>query len=231
MTGQRSAGRAAAPRDAYAKQYNGLGFERADLFELVRERFNPALVLYPGCSVHLTPAFYFPHVVFVDRDPATAAFFADRESVLEQVRRGRHYRRLPFLQFIRGDFEAPLPIRKGQFDLLLALFTPGVSKACHSYLKEGGLLLTNNHRGDALDAARDARLVLVGEIARRAGRYRLMVTGPEGLVGVAGRANRPRRYLRQGSGSLEYVEGEHYYLFKLSRARGQSRRAPTLSAA
>jgi len=205
--------------DTYRKRYADLGFERSGLFELLREKYKPTEVLYPGCSVHITPAFYFPHVVFVDRDPDTARFFADREAVIEMVTWRRIYRQAPFIQFVDRDFTKPLPIRNGQFDLILALFTPGVSKACRSYLRPGGLLLSNNHRGDALDAVRDDELVLLGVIEMRRGMYRLVKASPGALPERERRASRPKRYLRQASGRVEYVEGEKYYLFERAGLR------------
>lgn len=205
--------------DTYKKRYADLGFERSGLFELIREKYRPTEVLYPGCSVHITPAFCFPHVVFVDRDPNAMKFFADQEAVIEMVRRHRTYRRAPFIQFLGRDFTRPLPIHKRQFDLILALFTPGVSKACHSYLKPGGLLLTNNHRGDAVDAAREDELVLLGVIEKRAGKYRLLGVEPGVLPEAARLASRPKRYLRKVSSGVEYVEGEKYYLFERVRLR------------
>jgi hypothetical protein len=109
--------------DRYQTQYVDLRFERSGLFELIQERFHPREFLYPGCSVHITPAFYFPHVVFVDQDPVAAAFFSDCESLVALVTRQRHYPRSPYIRFIAQDYTAPLPIRRGQFDLLLAPFS------------------------------------------------------------------------------------------------------------
>jgi SAM-dependent methyltransferase len=205
--------------DTYKKRYVDLGFERSGLFELIREKYKPTEVLYPGCSVHITPAFYFPHVVFVDRDPDAVKLFADLEAVLELVRRHRTYRQMPFIQFIGRDFTKRLPIHKRQFDLILALFTPGVSRACHSYLKSGGLLLTNNHRGDAVDAARVDELVLLGVIEKRVGKCRLEKAEPGALSEAERRASRPKRYLRQASDGVEYVEEEKYSLFEKVRLR------------
>jgi SAM-dependent methyltransferase len=196
--------------DTYKMRYADLGFERSGLFELIREKYKPMEVLYPGCSVHITPAFCFPHVVFVDRDPNAMKVFADQEVVIEMVRRRRTYRRAPFIQFIGRDFTKPLPIRKGQFDLILALFTPGVSKACSPYLKPGGLLLSSIYRGDALDAARKNELALLGVIEIRLGKYRLVRAEPGVLPEAERRTSWPKRYLRQASGGVEYVEDEKY---------------------
>lgn len=73
----------------YHKSYADLRFERDGLFKFIQEKYHPKEVLYPGCSVHITPAFYFPFVIFVDQDPAALAFFSDRDSILELVKRRR----------------------------------------------------------------------------------------------------------------------------------------------
>jgi hypothetical protein len=47
----------------YQKVYVDLGFERGGLFELVQKEYHPREVLYLGCSIHITPAFSFPHTI------------------------------------------------------------------------------------------------------------------------------------------------------------------------
>ena len=141
--------------DKYKKAYSALHFERLDLFEFIEEKYHPIEVLYPGCSIHIAPAFVFPYVVFVDQNPTAAAFFSNYDAVLDLVNQHRKYRRNPYIQFISHDFTNTLPVRKKQFDLILALYTGGISKACKPYLKIGGYLLTNNHRNDAVEAHQD----------------------------------------------------------------------------
>ena len=203
----------------YQSQYVDLRFERGGLFELIRERFQPIEVLYPGCSAHLTPAFSFPHVVFVDQDPEALAFFSDRERVLDLIGRRRKYRRRPYFQFFHQDFTQPLPVYKPAFDLLLALYTGGVSKACSAYLKTGGLLLTNNHQGDALDAAQDDQLELIAVVRKRKGKYRFEARGPGDVTEIKSRSKNVKRYLRNTSDGTEYIENQVYYLFRRTRRR------------
>lgn len=197
--------------EKYRRLYAGLRFERGALFELVRKTYHPVQVLYPGCSIHLTPAFYFPHVCFVDHSPEAADFFSDRQSLLDTISRQRKYRRTPYIQFIDQDFTEPLPLPAGQFDLLLALFAGGISKACQPYLKQGGLILTNNHHDDALEAAQDKELRWVASIRMHRGRYQLQEAEPGESIKPA---SRTKRYLRQTSSGAEYIENEHYYIFK-----------------
>jgi hypothetical protein len=207
-----------ASTDEYQKLYVDLGFERGGLFELIQEKYHPKQVLYPGCSVHITPAFFFPHVVFVDQDPAAMAFFSNHALVLDLVKRHRKYRRTPYIQFISQDFTTPLPVPKNQFDLILALYTGGVSKACRSYLKIGGLLITNNHQNDAAEATQDNELALIAIVQKRQGKYRL-VKEPSESLRIKNRASQSKRYLRQTSSGVEYIENESYYIFKRTRPR------------
>lgn len=207
--------------EKYRQLYASLRFERGALFELVRETYHPVEVLYPGCSLHLTPAFYFPHVCFVDRSPEAADFFSDRQALLDFIGRQRTYRRSPYIQFIAQDFTQPLPLRLDQFDLLLALFAGGVSRACKQYLKVGGLILTNNHQGDAIEAANDGELQLVAIARQRQGQYRLEAVEPGQTVKIAKSVGSSKRYLRQANSGVEYIENEIYYLFQ--RVRVQKR--------
>jgi hypothetical protein len=205
--------------EQYRRLYAGMRFERSALFELVREIYQPIEVLYPGCSIHLTPAFYFPHVCFVDHSPEAADFYADHEALIDYVRRQRTYRRAPYFQFLSQDFTQPLSLRENQFDLLLALFAGGVSRACKRYLKYGGLILTNNHRGDAIEAANDRELQLIAIVRQRQGKYRLEALEPGMTVKIAGAVGPSNRYLRQTSSGAEYIENERYYLFRKVRVQ------------
>jgi hypothetical protein len=193
-------------------------FERNGLFELIRVEFRPVEVLYPGCSIHITPAMFFPYVVFVDRNPATIEFFSEFESVLDFVRQHSRYSRTPFIQFIPQDFTEPLPLRIGQFDLLLALFTEGVSRACKCYLKTGGILITNNYRNDAMEAVQDEELELIGVIEKNQRGYRLRDAQLGESLSQDKLQRRSKRYLKPSpNGGLEYMDSESYYVFKKTR--------------
>ena len=203
----------------YQKQYAELRFERGDLFKLISEKYHPTGVLYPGCSIHITPAFYFPHVVFVDKDRATLEFFSNHEVVLDFVMRNRQYRRKPYIHFIPQDFTKPLPVPENQFDLVLSLFTGDVSRACKQYLKTGGLLLTNNHQNDAVEAAQKTELTLIASVQFRRGRYQLIENNPDRSIKIKSQKGTTKNYLRQTSSGVEYIENEIYYVFKKNRPR------------
>jgi hypothetical protein len=136
------------------------GLEREGLFQLLREWFAPETALYPGCFLHVTPSFWLQHVVYVDRHDRAGRFFADEAGVRRFINARRHYRPPAYLRFLPADYTRPLPLPEASFDLLLALYAPGVSRACAQYLKPGGWLLTNDHCGDAADASKDVHLTL-----------------------------------------------------------------------
>ena len=202
--------------ERYQKQYVATHFERAGLFEFILEEYHPREVLYPGCAVHVTPAYFFPHVVFVDQDSEASKFFSNQEAILAWVNRHKKYQRSSYIRFINQDFTKPLPVRQGEFDLLLALYTGGVSKVCTAYLKVGGVFLTNNHQNDAVEAAQDDELSLIAIVRMRGGKYRYVDAKPGQYLSKS-QESRPKRYLKRISNGVKYVEDESYYIFKRVR--------------
>jgi hypothetical protein len=199
----------------YEKQYKSMQFERAGLFKAVHERYQSRDVLYPGCSVHITPSLYFPHVVYVDQSEAAAQFFADERSIAQFVSRNKHYEQSAYVRFVQQDYSMPLPLMEEKFDLLLALFAGGIAESCAVYLKVGGILLTNNHQGDAMDAAKDPNFELVGIIQFQKGTYSIKEVDLDGPRSPAQKLN--NKYLKQVNDDVEYIENETYYIFQRSR--------------
>ena len=74
----------------YDKHYQSIGFERAGLFELIQKQFLCETALYPGCLIHITPSFYFAHVVYVDHNPLSREFFSQKEQVAAFI---HHYKK------------------------------------------------------------------------------------------------------------------------------------------
>lgn len=186
--------------------------ERAALLEALRARCpRDASALYPGSSVHVTPSFFFQHVVYVDRSELSRDFFGQEHAVLALVNARKRYRQQPFVRFLERDFTAALPVPERSFDVLLALYAGGVSAACARYLKPGGLLLSNNHHGDAADAARLSGFELRAVIEERRGKARFYEG--EDLD----------RYGPPGGSSMTGSRGEakaDYYLFRRLPRRG-----------
>ncbi|HEX2171680.1 MAG TPA: hypothetical protein VHL09_04490 [Dehalococcoidia bacterium] len=142
--------------------------ERSAVFQILRKRYEWATtVLYPGCFIHVTPSFYFQHVVYVDRSDLARRFFADEEGVWRLVAARKQYRPRAYVRFIGQDFTRPIPVPDAWFDLLLGLYAGGITRSCTRYLRPGGLLLTNDHAADAADAAGKVDLDLVAVMSAR----------------------------------------------------------------
>ena len=187
------------------------GLERAPLLEGLAARVtgSPA-VLYPGSFVHLTPSFFFQHVVYVDRSDFARDFFSSTRGVISLINDKKHYPEAPFFRFLSEDFTESLPLMEAGFDLMFALYTGGVSHACARYVKRGGWVLSNDHHGDALEAALRTDLALEAVVEERRGKARFIdgdLTGylqPLPQRGSGRRRAPDRRYTRSAD----------YYLFR-----------------
>jgi hypothetical protein len=191
--------------------------ERDDLLRLAAARTGARTVLYPGCSVHVTPSRHFGHVVYVDRSPAARAFFADPAAALDVARASTDACAGASLRFLEADFTGPLPFPDRSFDLLLALGAGGVTRSCWRYVRAGGFVLTDDHEGDALDAHGVSGLRLVAVFVRRGRTLGLEEPPGEGLLvpklPAPGRLARgPRR-----AGRPAYVREAEAYLFERQR--------------
>ena len=191
--------------DSYNTLYKAMDFERLGLFRLVAETYRCREVLYPGCSVHVTPSFIFPHVVYVDKSAEAKRFFAAHEKVLDFVTRNREYKRKPFIQFLHRDYSESLPLRTDSFDLLLSLFAGNTAQLCANYLRVGGLLLTNQHKEV------DSNFKLMAVIRFEGGKYQFVsetdIPAKEAT----------KRYLRQSHRGLEYAESASYFILEKHR--------------
>lgn len=187
---------------SYQTIYREINFERIGLFRLVGETYSCKEVLYPGCSIHVTPSFVFPHVVYVDKSADAKAFFENQAELMNFVTRNREYKRKPFIQFLHLDYSEVLPLQGESFDLLLSFFAGTIAPVCKKYLRKGGLLLTNQHE----EAGSEFKLV--GMIRFESGKYRFV-----GEVVVPARET-AKKYLRQSTRGLEYVENETYFVFE-----------------
>jgi hypothetical protein len=203
--------------DLYRKLYVEPQFERTALFALFRQQYACESVLYPGCSIHIAPSFVFPHVVYVDRSPETIQFFSDTAAVQEYINRHKTYNRSAYFRFIAQDYTLPLLLKEQSFDLLLALFAGDISSACKSYLKPGGLLLTNNLQGDARQADVDPDFQLMAVVQYRKKRYKLDNNHPRAVLEARAKT---KRYLKQTTCGVQYSEAEDYFVFQKNSPHG-----------
>lgn len=194
--------------------------ERAGLFEAIKRRYDCATVLYPGSWIHVTPSFYFQHVVYVDRSDASHDFFAAEADVLALIQRRKQYEQAPYIRFCGRDFTGDLPLAEGSFDLLISLYAGGIARSCWKYLRIGGLLLTNNHHDDAGEAARNGELELCATVEEHGSKYQIE---EQKLDGYFVPKQQPRRMPGQKLGAFpEYTKNAAYYVFRRGRP---SRRA------
>ena len=128
--------------DLYTRFYVEPEFTREGLFDLLAKRYPIREVLYPGCFVHLTPSLYFPHVVYVDRSQEAQEYFRDSTRLISFVRGLKSYRTSPYIRFLAMDYTEPLPLRQESFDLVIALYAPGIFPGVLPLLRAGGLVLS-----------------------------------------------------------------------------------------
>jgi SAM-dependent methyltransferase len=200
-------------------------FERAGLFKVVKEYFDCNEALYPGSLIHVTPSFFLPHVVYVDHNPLAVEFFGDLDSVIELVNRNKQYKRSAFVRFIAQDFAASLPLMESQFDLLISLYAGNIFRHCKKYLKHGGLFLTNIFQDNVLEALEDAEFQLVSVVRYRRQRYTLAENDLEEISSSYGKA-RVKKYLKQASTGIEYLENEDYLIFRRGMLNGKHYPSP-----
>jgi hypothetical protein len=198
-------------------------FERAGLFEAIRRIYGCDEVLYPGSNIHVTPSLFFPHVVYVDQHPTAKEFFADMQSVLAYVGRNKNYDRSPYLLFLPLDYTGALPLREETFDLLISLFAGNIARTCGKYLRSGGILITNNHHGDASAASLDDELALIAVVHYHGGDYSIAYSIAEEKASLElpakTRQVKNRDYLRRTSDGIEYRENELYFVFRKRSTR------------
>lgn len=204
--------------DLYKKQYGDVQFERIGLFKFISENYACGAVLYPGCFIHIAPSFVFPHVVYVDKSPVAKNFFADQDAVLQFVNRNKIYKRSAYIHFIAHDYLQELPLAKGQFDILIALYAGDIAHACKKYLKTGGILVTNNFHKDAENAALDDEYQLISVVHRHKKTYAPVPNDSKHLSDSLKKAGAPK-YIRQASQGIEYTEPDDYFIFRKCLAK------------
>lgn len=202
-----------SPAELYQKFYVDQRQERLGLFKAVSDRFASQTVLYPGCFLHISASYFFPHVVYVDLHAEAQKFFADLPAVLDFVQRSKQYPRSPYVRFIPQDFSLPLPLPEQSFDLLVSLYIRGAGQVCKKYLKPGGLLLTNNHQDDAGQAARDPEFELAAVVEEKGSAYRVIENDLTGYF-VPRLTPSGKPYLQYGSSWPVYSRNASYYIFR-----------------
>ncbi len=193
-------------KNKYDLLYKSMGFERSELFELIKQEFNPRSVIYPGCSVHITPSFYFNHVVYIDKNQIASDFFANADMVTDLINKNKRYKETSYWKFISKDFKFDLGLRYASFDLLLSLFAGKLIDYCEQYIKPGGLILTSSLFSDNESIKENDNFVLIGLIKRKKHKY--IIDSNSNLS----KSNKSK--LQPKYNGLEYIDNECYYLYR-----------------
>lgn len=146
--------------ELYGKYYSSRNYELLELFTKINDNYHIRDVLYPGSFVHITPSLVFSHVVYVDSDKQAAKFFKD-PFIYRFVEKNKQYPEQSRIDYHHSDFYKDFGEREESFDLLISQYSGFVSQACKKYLREGGLLVTNNSHGDASMASIDQDFELI----------------------------------------------------------------------
>jgi hypothetical protein len=124
-------------------------FERAGLFALLAKELRPSRVLYPGCSIHITPSFSFQHVVYVDKSDLAVNFFSQTKEVSKFIDVNKTYKTTSYWKFVNSDYKEELPFELGYFDLIISLFSGEHLKFTDKYLSKNGIVLSTSTFSDA----------------------------------------------------------------------------------
>ncbi len=189
-------------------------FDRAGLFELIKDVYGCGTVLYPGCSIHITPSFYFQHVVYVDMSETAKEFFQEKQKVLSFINSNKKYKQSAYIQFIHIDYTKQLPLRENNYDLLLSLYAGGIIKSCVKYIKPGGIIVSNNHQNDVQQALEDSSVRLEALIRRKGKKYHIENITAEKMPKALPEHSKPLKSMKNASSGMEYVDNEYYFVFR-----------------
>ncbi len=198
-------------------RYYGGDKARRGLFDAVAAWRSFDRVLYPGSFVHVTAAFVFPAVVFVDTDRRAARFFAEQKDVVALVRHHKQHAGEPNIRFHSSSYDVPLAEPDGSFNLLISLYAGFISAACKRYLAVGGTLLVNNSHGDAGLAQLDEDYALVGVVVGRGDRLRVREDGLDAYFQSKRPVDVTPELLRERGRGLGYRKTATAYLFRRVR--------------
>jgi hypothetical protein len=200
--------------NSYTRYYTELNFAREGLFELLKDKYNFKTVLYPGCSIHITPSFYFQHIAYVDISESAKDFFQDYQNLQDIINSNKKYKQLAFIEFINKDFTKELPLRECNYELLLSLYAGGISKSCKKYLKSGGIIVSNNHHNDVYEALDDTGVRLEALIYKKGGKYHLINDACEKLHKSLHDYRMPLDNMKKSGNGMEYVDKDCYFVLR-----------------
>lgn len=196
--------------EQYDKLYRSISFERREILKYICCRYDCSTVLYPGCAIHITPSFYFPHVVYVDKSESSKKFFSHGREVEDLVLSQKKYKRRPFIHYLHADFSKALPLRDKSFDLLISIFSGKQVEYCESYLAAGGIVLTNNLFSDESFLSLSSHFRLRETLVIRRGK----------IISFKEQRLKARQSTLKSSGQgFRYEDNEIYYIYEITSQR------------
>ncbi len=212
-------------KTVYANLYSDIGFDRKGLFELISKEYHSRNVLYPGCSMHVTPSFVFPNVVYVDKSKEAKDFFADDQAVRELITDNMTYKTSPYYRFLPCDYASGnLELKDMSFDLLISLYAENIIKYCKRYVRNKSILISNNFHDEAMEAFKYEELLLIGYIRITKNKYILYKDDPNGALEHRDEAKVQRLCMKNKNGALWYEDHETYYVFQVcGKSEGKSK--------
>lgn len=128
----------------YNKYYRNINFERKQVFSYVNNKYRCKSVIYPGCSIHITPSFYFSHVIYIDKSSLSKQFFSEIEDVYNLIYRYKKNGQKSYIKYINIDFTKKLPLLENNYDCLISIFSGKQIEYCEKYLQSNGIVITTS---------------------------------------------------------------------------------------
>lgn len=199
--------------ELYKEQYIDKDFERLGLFRLIESFSHPERIIYPGCFVHVTPAFLFDHSTFIDNDKNAKKFF--RDPALEEFIKSKRINPGPYsFKCYPQDYQTSIKDEMDRNDLMISQYAGFVSQACKHYLKLGGLLLVNNSHGDASMASLDKDYQFIAVVVLRNKKFKLKYDDLEEYFIPKRDIKVTREYIRERGSGIGYKRTANSYIFR-----------------
>ncbi len=197
----------------YKKTYCDMDFERRGLFEILCQKFPVEKVIYPGCSSHITPSFYFQHVLYIDRSQAAIDFFSDGENIRRLISMNKVYRQSPYFSFSAADFNDIKQSTVYKYDMLVSLYADDVIESCLSFLRAGGIAVSNNFHDEVLHVIKTDTMELIGKIVGKNSTY-TYVSDLNLKVNHRDEEKVQKICVRNTAEGIRYFDNETYYVMK-----------------
>ena len=201
-------------QELYKKHFVEKSFERKELFNDIRTKYQCTSVLYPGSFIHITPSFYFPKVVYVDTDSQAKRFFKDIGDVKNIIESNKIYHEESNLIFYGQSYLKPLKIPEESIDLLISQYAGFVSLHCKKYLKKGGILLVNSSHGDAAMARLDSEYKFIAVVKKQGESYRIIEKDLDSYFIPKKPIKVTRNYLEKIQKGIGYTKHAESYVFE-----------------